>query len=91
MQAKSEQPDVSQQQKDEIRKKYKSVSGQPNQVVANALKLAAEVEYQKSGSLWCAFYSVDRAQAQFTGLAMTNNTQKILDSDVLTQEKPKMS
>lgn len=55
---------------------------------SRALKVSAEVEYAKTFGFWGGFYKVDRALAGFTGVALTKNTQKLLDAEVLSRTLP---
>ena len=76
-----------QQSKSDIRKKYKEHGGEETNLrVANAIKVSAEIEYSKS-SFFGWVYMLDRAQAKLTGSALTTNTQKTIDADLLTKEE----
>ena len=77
------------QQQKEIKKKYKEYrDGQEvNAQVANAIKVSADLEYKNSYTFgWGGVYMVDRFQSMLTGHAITTNTQKLLDAEVLKQK-----
>lgn len=73
-------------QQDEIRRKRKALGDKPNAAVAQALQITAERDYKSSGYLWCGFYKLDQFQAALTGVALTENTQKTLDAEVLSKD-----
>jgi len=72
---------------DEIRKRRKALGDTPNAGVAQALRINAAMEYNASSYLGSFFYKLDQYQASVTGLAVTDNTQKTLDADVLSTPK----
>ncbi len=76
-------------QQKEIRKKYREHGGKEvNPKLADSIQISAELEYRTSSVLgWGSVYMVDRFQSMLTGRAMTTNTQKVLDAEVLKQQE----
>lgn len=87
MKSTPEQSQLEKQQK-EIRKKYKEHGGKEvNPKLADSIQISAELEYRTSPVWWGGVCMADRFQSMLTGRAMTTNTQKVLDAEVLKQQE----
>lgn len=70
----------------EIRKKYKA-PGASDLQLANSIKVASEVEYKNSSTFGMGGVMMfDRFQTMLTGRAITNNTQRLIDSKTLEEK-----